>query len=381
MISHIMSYTGRKTGMVCTDGVFLNGKTLAKGDQSARIGHLKVLTSKEVDFAILETHHKGILHDGFAFHSCDIAICLNVTEDHLGEGNIETVAHMAEIKSALPERASQAAVLNADDMHCVDMLEKVTAKQVWLVSMELGCRQLLERHGEKLTGCCVLETINGAQHLVIHEGELRAPVMAVDSIPACFGGTAHFNVSNAMHAVTASYLSGIEIETIQKAMSDFTASWESTPGRLNVFDDLPFRVIMDFAHNPDGMRKICEFVDGQEVEGRKLVAFAGSINRTDEVIRQMGRSIAGHFDFYFCKEHIRPDRTQPRTVGHLLKQGLMESGVAENQIAVRNYGKEVIFEIFDMCRPGDLLIMLMGHVEKHHLPGYIREYASTADRH
>ena len=381
MIGHIMSYTGRKTGMVCTDGVFLNGEILTRGDQSARIGHFKVLTSKEVDFAVLETHHKGILHDGFAFNSCDIAICLNVTEDHLGEGNIETVAQMAEIKSALPERARQAVVLNADDMHCIDMLEKVTAKKVWLVSMELGRNQLYERYGEKLTGCCVLETIDGAQHLVIHDGELRAPVIAVDSIPACFGGTAHFNVSNAMHAVSASYLSGVDAETIQTAMSNFTASWESTPGRLNVFDDLPFRIIMDFAHNPDGMLKICEFVDRQEVAGRKLVAFAGSINRTDEVIRQMGRSIAGHFDIYFCKEHIRADRTQPRTVAHLLKQGLIEAGVAENQIVVRKYGKEVIFEIFDACRPGDLLIMLMGHVEKHHLPGYIREYASAADRH
>ena len=160
-------------------------------------------------------------------------------------------------------------------------------------------------------------------------------------------------------------------------MSNFTASWESTPGRLNVFDDLPFRVIMDFAHNPDGMLKICEFVDEQEVEGRKLVAFAGTITRTDEVIRKMGRSIAGHFDFYFCKEHIRPDRKQPRTVAHLLRQGLLDMGVAESKIAVTMYGKDDIFGIFDACEPGDLLIMLMGHVEKHHLPSYIREYALT----
>lgn len=375
MVGRIMSYTRRKTGMVCTDGVFLNGELLARGDHSARIGHLKVLTSKEVDFAVLETHHKGILHDGFAFRWCDIAICLNVTEDHLGDGNIETVAQMAEIKSALPQRARQAAVLNADDPHCIDMLESVTAKQVCLVSLETGRDQLFEQYGSKLTDCCVLETIEGRQHVVIYNGEIRVPVIAVDSIPACFGGLAHFNVSNAMHAVAASYLSGVDEETIQTAMRSFTASWETTPGRLNVFDDLPFRVIMDFAHNPDGMRKICEFVDRLEVTGRKLVAFAGTINRTDEVIRQMGCSVAGHFDFYFCKEHLRKDRNQYRTVAHLLQQGLIESGVAENQTTVLHHGKDVIFEILDACEPGDLLVMLMGHVEKELLPGYIREYA------
>lgn len=377
MINHIMSYTGRKTGMVCTDGLFVNGQMVVEGDQGARIGHLKVLTSKAVNFAVLETHHKGILHDGFAFRWCDIAICLNVTEDHLGDGNIETVAQMAEIKSALPERARQAVVLNADDLHCIDMLKKVTAKQVCLVSMESDRDQLTTLYGGVLTCCCVLERVDGQQFLVIYQGDLRLPVMAVNSIPASFGGTARFNVSNAMHAVSASFLSGVDIETIQTAMSSFRASYETTPGRLNCFDELPFRIIMDFAHNPDGMRRICEFVDLQRVSGRKLVAFAATINRTDEVIRQMGRSIAGHFDFYFCKEHLRKDRNQYRTVAHLLEQGLIESGVASDQIAVKYHGKDVIFEILDFCEPGDLLVMLLGHVEKHHLPGYIREYAGN----
>ena len=32
MIDHIMSFTGRKTGMVCTDGLFFNGQMVAEGD-------------------------------------------------------------------------------------------------------------------------------------------------------------------------------------------------------------------------------------------------------------------------------------------------------------------------------------------------------------
>ncbi len=377
MINHIMSFTGRKTGMMNTDGLFLNGQMVAKGDQCARVGHMKVLTSKAVDFAVLETHHKGILHDGFAYRWCDIAVCLNVTEDHLGDGNIETVGQMAEAKAALPMRARQGVVLNADDEHCIDMLKKVTAKQVCLVSMEAGRDQLYTRHGDAFNCCCVLEWVDDQQHLVMYFEDRRLPVMAVDSIPASFGGTARFNVSNAMHAVAASYLSGVDIETIQTAMSSFRASYETTPGRLNCFDELPFRIVVDFAHNPDGMRKICEFVDLQNVPGRKLVAFAATINRSDEVVRHMGHSIAGHFDFYFCKEHVRADGNNSKTVAHLLRQGLIESGVDENQIAVKNRGKDVVFEIFDACKPGDLLVMLMGHVEKHLIPGYIREYSGN----
>ena len=377
MTNHIMLFAGRKTGMMTTDGLFLNGQMVSAGDQCARVGHFKVLTSKAVNFAVLETHHKGILRDGFAYRWCDIAICLNVTEDHLGDGNIETVGQMAEAKAALPARARQAVVLNADDLHCIDMLKKVTAKQVCLVSMEAGKDQLYTRYGGVLTCCCVLEQVDDRQHLVMYDEELRLPVMSVNSIPASFDGTARFNVSNAMHAVAASYLSGVDIETIQTAMSGFRADYETTPGRINIFDELPFRIVMDFAHNPDGMRRICEFVDLQKVPGRKLVAFAATINRTDEIVRHMGDAIAGHFDFYFCKEHVRADGEYTRTVAHFLREGLIESGVDENQIAVKNHGKDVIFEIFDACQSGDLLVLLMGHVEKHLVPGYIREYASN----
>lgn len=375
MVNQIMLAAGRKPGMTCTDGLFLNGELQKKGDAGSRVGQMKVLISKDVDCAVLETHHRGILHDGFAFDWCDVAVCLNVTEDHLGLGNIDTVEQMAELKRALPERAREAVVLFADNEHTLAMLEHMGARRKCLVSMESSRDQLLARHGGPMTCCCVLEDADGRDFMVIYDGETRLPVMAVQDIPATYAGQADFMVSNAMHAAAASYLSGVGVDVIRRALGGFTANYENTPGRLNIFDDLPFRVLMDFAHNPDGMRQVCKFVDRQKPAGRKLVAFAGTVNRSDETLRHMGGSIAGHFDFYFCKEHLRADGTQPRLVARILQQGLMEKGVAESQTAITTYGREAIFRIFDACQPGDLLTMLLGHVEKHHLPGYIKEYA------
>ena len=67
MINHILEQANRKPGMVCTDGVFINDQKLFDGDQCTISGHMKVLTSKEADIAVLETHHAGILRRGFAF--------------------------------------------------------------------------------------------------------------------------------------------------------------------------------------------------------------------------------------------------------------------------------------------------------------------------
>jgi hypothetical protein len=90
----------------------------------------------------------------------------------------------------------------------------------------------------------------------------------------------------------------------------------------------------------------------------------------------MGRSLAGHFDFYFCKEFVHSKYKGPRKVACLLQEGLIEAGVAVNKTMTMTSGREVIFQIFDACNEGDLLVMLMGHVEKHQIPEYIREYAS-----
>ncbi|MCW8926453.1 MAG: Mur ligase family protein, partial [Xanthomonadales bacterium] len=378
MLSHIMQHAGRKPGMVCTDGIYVNGQEVEKGDYCSDTGHLKILTDRKAEIAVLETHHAGIMFRGFCFDWCEIAVCLNVTEDHLGVARVESVEQMAAVKQSLIERARNAAVLNADDQHCRAMLDAVAAEKICLVSMESSLVDLQKMAG---TACyCILEQIDGAQWLVIHDDGQRLPVMPVAQIPATFDGTARFNTSNAMHAVVAAYLAGVEEDMIRTAMATFKNSYQGTPGRLNVFDDLPFRIVMDFAHNPDGMEKLCEFTDQQVVPGRKLVAFSGTVDRADETIRKMGRVVAGHFDFYFCKEYVYSQGKAPRTTAHLLHQGLLQAGVAAEKTAVMGSGRDVIFKIFDACKPGDLLVMLLGHVEKHQLPGYIEEYAGQLAR-
>lgn len=385
MINQILMTDGRKPGMVCTNGIYLHGQEILKGDQGTVGGHLEILTNKEANIAVLETHHNGILKNGFAFSWCDVAVCLNVTEDHLGQANIETVEQMAEVKRALIERARHAVVLNADNEFCLGMIEFANAELTCLVSMHSTAGELHTRLGGR-NGClCVLEPIEGEHWLVVHDGRCRIPVMPVASIPMTFNGTARFNTSNAMHAVLTAYLFEIKIEVITAAMSTFNASYENTPGRLNIFDDLPFRVIVDFAHNPDGLRQLGEFIDAQVVTGRKILVFSAPVNRTDEAIRNIGRAAAGHYDFYFCKEDLdfyfynedvpRFEGT-PRKVAHILQQGLLECDVSKEQTAIRHHGKQVIFEIFDSCEPGDLLVVLTGEIEQHQLPVYITEYAN-----
>ena len=40
------------------------------------------------------------------------------------------------------------------------------------------------------------------------------------------------------------------------ALPEFEMSFESMPGRLNLHDNGRFHVIMDYAHNADGLRQL-----------------------------------------------------------------------------------------------------------------------------
>ena len=376
MLSHILQTSGRRPALVCTDGIYLNGRQLTHSDASTFIGHARALTSRQVDAAVLETHHRGIAIRGFAFHQCNIAVCLNVTEEHLHPGEIETLEEMAAIKRALLERASDAAVLFADDERCLAMIEHLHAANICLVSLRSGIEQLSGFVANGRASFCVLETLDDEPWIILCQNRARVPVIPVRQIPATFDGAARFNVSNAMHAIAAAYFSGMNIDDIRSAMASFSSGEALTPGRMNEFGGLPFRVIVDFAHNPDGMKNVCEFVDRTKVPGRKIIAFAGAGNRTEVAIANVARAVAGHFDFYFCKDYEPPPDGRIIRLAPFIRRVLIEEGVPAKNTAVVTYGREVIYQILDSCQPGDLLMLLLGHVEKETAPGLIREYTS-----
>jgi cyanophycin synthetase len=261
------------------------------------------------------------------------------------------------------ERASDAAVLFADDAHCMAMLDFIKAGNACLVSLHSGVEKLRGSVGQKTAYFCVLEIIEQEEWIVLYGSQQALPVMRVSSIPATMDGTARFNVSNAMHAIASSYLAGIDIEKIRTAMGSFKAGYDLTPGRLNVFDGLPFRVIMDYAHNADGFRKLSEFVDGQIVTGRKILMLGFSADRMDADIEAAVAPLSGHFDHYVCRNFRRLKHRQAHEIPALLKSGLIYAGVSESDIDIVPEADEAVRHSLAIAAPGDLVVLLVGGSE------------------
>lgn len=381
MIEHVMRAAGRKPGLVCTDGTHVNGRRVSDRDASAFIGHASVLTSDEVDTAVLEAHHLGMAQRGFAFDYCDVAVCLNVTDDHLGAANIDTVEQMAEVKRSLLERARHGVVVNADNPLSLGMLTQVQAQKHGLVSTQTGIAQLRE-HSLNADSCfAVIEAVEDQNWLVLYDSDQRLPLIPEKRIPATFDGHARFNTANALHAAAACFLAGIDVGQIGAALATFACGYETVRGRMNSFDGLPFRVIMDYAHNGDGFEKISAYVSSQSVPGRKIVMFAYHGDRRNVAIEAAARQLAGHYDHYVCRNYreLRSHRAVAE-IPELLRASLVAAGVPDTAVSIIPDAHEAVRKTLAMASEGDLVVLLVGAADFEPVWNLLKELAAPADR-
>ncbi len=123
-IAHILKGMGLRVGMTCTDGIFIDGRRIDRGDCSGPKSAGAVLLNPAVDAAVLETARGGILREGLAFDRCDVAVVTNIGDgDHLGLGEVNTPEDLAKVKRCIVDVVppNGVAVLNAADPLVVGM--------------------------------------------------------------------------------------------------------------------------------------------------------------------------------------------------------------------------------------------------------------------
>jgi UDP-N-acetylmuramyl tripeptide synthase len=354
MIAKVMQAAGYVTGRAGTTGFIIDNDCLEFEDFSGGSGHHKVLESAEVECAVLESARGAASGMGFMYDWSDIAVCSNVTADHLHERGIETVEQMAELKMLIMKRARHAVVLNADAPLSASMLPELGGRTAWMVSARETHEELHRRFGAGVN-FAVAETHNDTEWVYLYEEGGRTPVMPIAEIPTCFDGRARFNVSNALQAIATCYQQGVSPDVIRSGMSEFRADQDTNPGRLNFYHGLPFTVLMDYAHNADGHRQLQSFVETLEVPGRKIIAFAVVGRMNDDEITGIAAQVAGAYDYFVCRNYPKMYGREIHEVPDLIRQGLMEKGVPESCI-LQTLDDDYIEKTLAVCRPGDLLV-------------------------
>ncbi len=363
MLAHILKMSGYTVGLTSTDGVYIDGQLSVPGDMTGPTSAQMILRDPSVDAAVMETARGGMLRSGLGYRECNVACCLNVAADHLGLKGIDTLEQLAEIKRVPVEVAKDAAVLNADDRLCLQMADYTEAERLCYVTMN-PAHPLVKQHIRAGGQAFVLEEGMNGHMITIYDNHGHTPLLWTHLVPATIEGRALHNVQNAMFAAALAYNMDISLEDIRHGLRTFDSTWFQAPGRMNIYDEHPFRVILDYAHNPAAVRAMCSVVDRFEPDGRRIVVLAAPGDRRDEDIREIAKIAAGHFDHYVCRRDDNQRGRGPDEVAVMLKDQLLACDVPASAIEVVPDEQEATQRALELAEAGDLVLVLGDNIKR-----------------
>jgi cyanophycin synthetase len=366
MLAHIHKMAGATVGMCTTDGVYINNQRIMEGDMTGPVSARMVLVDPTVNVAVLETARGGLLRAGMGYKYPNVACCLNVSADHLGLGGVHSLEGLAEVKRIPVEAARDAVVLNADDELCLRMAEHTSARHIVYATMNAHNPLVREHIRAGGRAVCLEGGVNG-QMITLFDKGAHIPLLWTHLIPATLEGQAMHNVQNAMFASAMAWCMGVKLDDIRHGLRTFDTSFFQAPGRLNVFDQLGFRVILDYGHNPAAIDAMCATVDRMAengLRGQRVVVMTGPGDRRNEDFAAMARRAAKTFDRFILREDDSRRGRAPGEVPALFQRYLTEAGVAESAITIISDEQAALDHAMQSCQRGDLLLVLADKITR-----------------
>lgn len=356
LIAHILKGTGRTVGFTTTDGTYIANQQITQGDNTGPVSAQLVLKDPTVDVAVLETARGGIIRAGLGFDHSDIGIVLNVTADHLGLKDINTLEDLARVKSVVPRSVGKKgfAVLNAEDELVYKMRELVDGSVVYF-SMDPD-HPNIQRQARRGRVSCVYDD----GYITILKGKWKVRVEKAADIPLTYGGRAEFMIQNVLAATLACFVHGVSIDDIKVGLHTFNSGTAQTPGRLNFVEIGQATVLMDYAHNPAGYRGLTQFITKLPNKYRTAVLTVPG-DRRDDDIREMGRISGENFDRIVIRKGSYLRGREASEIAKLLQEGIDQAGTSP-QVRVIDGNHEAIAHAVKYARKGELIVTLADRV-------------------
>jgi cyanophycin synthetase len=256
----------------------------------------------------------------------------------------------------VPESVKESgyAILNADDELVLNMRDRLSCR-IALFSLDENNTQVKKNCSEGGIAA-VLEN----NYITIYNGSEKIKIERVSRIPITFGGKAEFNIANVLAAVLAGYVRKFSIESIRRSLLSFIPSPELTPGRMNIFHFDDFTAMVDYAHNPHGIRAVGKFIQSVEAS-YKVGIIAGVGDRRDEDLVMLGAEAAPLFNEVIVR---MDDYLRGRTMEEIFQ--LVSAGLKavdrDKKITLIPDEGEAIRSAISNARPGSFVVMLTDKV-------------------
>jgi UDP-N-acetylmuramyl tripeptide synthase len=350
---HIVQSAGRNVGLSCTDWVSVNDQIIDRDDWSGPGGARVVLRQKGVDVAILETARGGLLRRGLGVKTANAAVITNIAEDHLGDFGSQSREELLNIKWIIGHAvaASGVLILNADDKLLVGKSPEFGGTIVWF-SLDQDNPVIAEH-----VASGGLAFVHADDDLIRIEGADRKSICAASDVPITLGSAAFHNIANALAAAALTEQLGTSLDDVRDGLT--TMSQDANPGRSNLHPLRDFKVLVDFAHNPQAMQALFAMARAIPAK-RRALCFAQAGDRTDEQIRELARSAWSIGLELACiaeLEHYRRGREEGEVFA-LIRDELTKCGAREDQIRYFATESESFDGALEWAEAGDLVVIL-----------------------
>lgn len=352
LLAAMLRAHGQRAGYSSTDGLFIDGERVEAGDYSGPVGARTVLRDARVQVAVLETARGGMLRRGLVAKDARVAVVTNISADHFGEYGIHTLDHIAAVKLVVAKSLAPDGllVLNADDPQLVKHAASTGKSRIAWFAFDL-----MDALARSSTACGVREgrlilAIDGIEHDL---GEVAA-------MPLTLGGSARYNIANIAAASLAAQALGIAPATIASVLQRFGASNADNPGRLQRWFLGDVQVLLDYAHNPDGLRGLLQVAEGLRGHGRLALLLGHAGNRLEEDFRALASVAAEARPDRVWLKDIGGDYLRGKTSGQvasIIRDALLDAGLDEDALPVCLDEAEASRQALVWARPGDLLVL------------------------
>jgi UDP-N-acetylmuramyl tripeptide synthase len=354
LVAAMLRAHGLRSGHSCTDGVFVAGEQIASGDFSGPGGARAVLRDPRVQAAVLETARGGLLRRGLALPRVDVAAVTNVSDDHFGEYGIHDLDALADAKLTVARAldADGVLVLNADDARLAARGEALPCRFAWFARDHDHPRL----HSHRAQGGATCGVREGRLHLC--SGEQGEDIADIATMPLTDGGLAEYNIGNAAAASLVAQALGVPAATIAGVLARFGSEPGDNPGRLQRWNFGGLRLLLDYAHNPEGLRGLLRVARAGGPKRLGLVLGQAG-NRGDDDIRALaGVAADARPDLVVLKDidgFIRGRATGE--VAQVIGDELRRRGLREDQLRICLPELGAVRELLAWSRPGDVLVL------------------------
>jgi UDP-N-acetylmuramyl tripeptide synthase len=177
-------------------------------------------------------------------------------------------------------------------------------------------------------------------------------------MPLTLQGAARHNVENIAAAVLAALATDLPLTALRATLAQFGAQPQDNPGRLERWTWQGATVLVDYAHNPDGLAQLLQVAQAlKPVRLGLLLGQAG--NRDNTAITELAHTAARFAPAHVVVKEL-PLMLRGRPLGEvpaLLQAALLQAGLAADSIARVDDEAAAARALLAWARPGDVVVL------------------------